>query len=255
MAGRELSRGRATLATVAEAAGVSIATVSKVLNGRQDISAATRTRVEHVLRDLGYVPPSTRPAMGSRSVELVFSDYRNPYFAEILHGVTEAAEEAGIEVVLAQPLTSARAWARRLLQGPREGAIVVTTQLTAEHVEAFAAAGKTLVVIDPVNTPKVDISSIGATNWAGGMQATQHVIELGHTRIGFIGGPPVAAASLARQHGYRAALETPVWPSTAIWSCTGLSPMRAGSPGPPDCSPCRSRRRPSWLPATRQPSG
>jgi LacI family transcriptional regulator len=193
---------------VAEAAGVTPPTVSKVLNGRPDVSAATRTRVQEALREHEYVPPGTRRSQQqARSVELAFGDYRNPYFSEILHGVTQAAAEASIDVVLVGPLDSARAWARRLVKGQREGAIVVTTELTTEHVQAFEAAGRSLVVIDPINLPKIDISSIGATNWAGGMSAAEHLISLGHTRVAFIGGPSSTACSQARLHGYRAALE------------------------------------------------
>jgi LacI family transcriptional regulator len=143
----------------------------------------------------------------SRTVELVFSDYRNPYFGEILQGVTEQASQTGIDVVLGRPMDSGRAWARRMVHGGREGAIVVTSVLTQEHLSSFAAAGRSLVVIDPIEMPKVDIPSIGATNWAGGVSATQHLIDLGHKRIAFVGGPLNTACNQARLHGYRAALE------------------------------------------------
>jgi LacI family transcriptional regulator len=199
---------RSTLAMVAAAAGVTTPTVSKVLNGRPDVAAETRSRVQQALRDYEYVPPATRSfKLQSRTVELVFSDYRNPYFGEILHGVTEQASTAGIDVVVGRPLDSGRAWARRMVRGGREGAIIVTSELTPEHLRAFDAAGRSLVVIDPINMPKIDIPSIGATNWAGGMSAAQHLIDLGHRRIAFVGGPPNTACSQARLHGYRAALE------------------------------------------------
>jgi len=207
MENRTDGRKRPTLAMVAAAAGVSAPTVSKVLNGRADVSAQTRSRVERVLRDQDYVPPATRRP-GARSVELVFSDYKNPYFGEILHGVTEAGEDAGIDIVLGRVHEgSGRAWARRLVNGGREGAIIVTSELTSQQLAAFEAAGLWLVVIDPVNMPKADISSIGATNWAGGLSATEHLIGLGHTRIAFVGGPLSTACSQARLHGYRAALQ------------------------------------------------
>jgi LacI family transcriptional regulator len=138
---------------------------------------------------------------------LVFGDFKNPYFGEILHGVTQAGDEALIDVVLARFLDSGRAWARRLVTAGREGAIVVTSELTAQHIDTFEAAGLSLVVIDPINLPNVDVCSIGATNWTGGLNATEHLIELGHRRIAFIGGPPTTACNQARLHGYRAALE------------------------------------------------
>ena len=74
-------------------------------------------------------------------------------------------------------------------------------------MDAFDAAGLSLVVIDPVNLSNVEVSSIGATNWAGGLSATEHLIGLGHTRIAFVGGPESTACSRARLHGHRAALE------------------------------------------------
>jgi LacI family transcriptional regulator len=161
-----------------------------------------------VLREQDYLPPATRRSQQkTRSVELVFGDYKNPYFGEILAGVTEAGADAGISVVLAPYLDSGRTWARRLVDGGCQGAIIVTSALTGPHLDAFEAAGLTLVVIDPINLPKVDINSIGATNWAGGLSATEHLIGLGHTRIAFIGGPASTACSQARLHGYRAALE------------------------------------------------
>jgi len=201
-------RQRPTLATVAAAAGVSAPTVSKVLNGRADVSAQTRSRVEKVLREHEYLAPASRRSpRQTRSVELIFSEYRNPYFGEILHGVSEAGAECGINIVLAPFLDSGRAWARRLVDGGRQGAIILTSALTDQHIDAFDAAGLSLVVIDPVNVPKVDISSIGATNWAGGVSATEHLIDLGHTRVAFAGGASTTACFQARLHGYRAALE------------------------------------------------
>lgn len=197
-------QNRATLKMVAAAAGVSTPTVSKVLNGRTDVAPQTRARVEQVLREQDYTPQLRHS--GVRSVELVFGDFQNPYFAEILHGVIEAAAQGGIDVVVDRPLDDGVKWANRLSQRGREGAIVVTSELTRQHLAAFAAAGRSVVVIDPV-TPKVDTNSIGATNWAGAVSATRHLIDLGHTRIAFLGGPTITAPGLARLSGYRAAMD------------------------------------------------
>jgi LacI family transcriptional regulator len=206
---KRINGKRVTLALVAQTAGVSPPTVSKVLNNRGDVAPETRTRVEQVLRELDYVPRGTRRAQAdNRCVELVFSDYKNPYFGEILHGAATAADEAGIDVVLGRfPAGSARAWVRRLVARGREGVIILTSEVTGEHVAAFQAAGLSLVVIDPVNPPKIEVSSIGATNWAGGVSATEHLIELGHRRIAFIGGLESTACSQARLHGFRGAME------------------------------------------------
>src|SRR5215212_6442450 len=90
---------RATLAAVASEAGVSLPTVSRVLNNTGAVSPETRSRVEQVLRQLDYVPRPTRhPEPGLRSVELVFEAYNNPYFGEVLYGAANAGDEAGMDI-------------------------------------------------------------------------------------------------------------------------------------------------------------
>ncbi|GAA5170008.1 LacI family DNA-binding transcriptional regulator [Amycolatopsis dongchuanensis] len=207
---------RATLAMVAEAAGVSLPTASKVLNGRGDVSDATRARVEEALREFGYVPQTGRRLpVPTRVVDLVFDDLRSPYSLEILRGITEAGAEIGVDVVVgkvpaaepAGPLAPEHSWAQRLKSSGRQGLIVVTSELSLAQVEGFARAGLPLVVIDPLNLPRVEVTSVGATNWSGGLAAAEHLLSLGHRRIAFAGGPLPASCSQARLHGYRAALE------------------------------------------------
>ena len=84
---------------------------------------------------------------------------------------------------------------------------MVTSELTARQLAAFDRAGLSLVVIDPVNLPRSDVVSVGATNWSGGLAATDHLIRLGHRRIAYVGGPTASSPNQARLHGYRAALE------------------------------------------------
>ncbi|KAA9165859.1 LacI family transcriptional regulator [Amycolatopsis acidicola] len=206
---------RATLQMVADAAGVSLPTASKVLNGRGDVAEATRTRVEGVLRKYGYVPQNGRRTIApARVVDLVFDDLVSPYSLELLRGITDAGAESGVDVVVGRvpvaddgPLTPEDSWAQRLKSSGREGLIVVTSELSLAQVEGFARAGLALVVIDPLNLPRVEVTSVGATNWNGGVSATEHLLGLGHRRIAFAGGPVGASCGQARLHGYRAALE------------------------------------------------
>jgi len=85
--------------------------------------------------------------------------------------------------------------------------ILVTTKLTDAQLVQLRSAGIPLVVIDPANTPPPEIPSVGATNWQGGLAATEHLLSLGHRRIGAITGPIDYLCSLARLDGYRSALE------------------------------------------------
>lgn len=208
-------RKRPTLGMVATDSGVSLPTVSKVLNGRADVAPDTRARVEAALRRHHYVPqPSRRTRSAERTIDLVFDDFISPYSTEVLNGVTDAAAELGVGVVVgrhpvvtAGPLAPEDAWARHLVESDRKGLIVVTSELSSAQLAAFDRVGLALVVIDPVNLPRADVVSIGATNWSGGLAATRHLTELGHRRIAFIGGPVASSCSQARLHGYRAALE------------------------------------------------
>jgi LacI family transcriptional regulator len=85
--------------------------------------------------------------------------------------------------------------------------ILVTSRMTRQQREQLERAGVALVVIDPVDLPDSDLASVGATNWAGGLAATEHLISLGHERIAMIGGPREMLCTQARIDGYRAALE------------------------------------------------
>jgi LacI family transcriptional regulator len=209
------STGRATLATVAASAGVSVATVSKVLNGRHDVAPTTRALVQTLLQQHDYVAPSPRrsTANGHPTVELVFDGALNAYSTEILQGVLDVAAEAGVAVVVAMRAVGQGGadrptpWARDLAAAGRRAVIAVTGQLTTSHLTALARAHVPLVVIDPLNMPRARVTSVGSTNFTGGVAATEHLLSLGHRRIGHVGGPPTAACNQARVHGYRAAME------------------------------------------------
>ncbi|NBE97925.1 substrate-binding domain-containing protein [Nonomuraea sp. KC401] len=201
---------RATLATVAASAGVSVATVSKVLNGRSDVAPATRSLVEALLRQHDYVAPTPRRAdvTGLGSVELQFDADLNAYSTEIIQGAVAAAAEAGVGVVVSiRRADRTAAWARGLVAAGRRALIAVTSELTTGQLAALAKARLPLVLIDPLNLPRTRVTSIGSTNFAGGLAATQHLLSLGHRRIAYVGGPAAAACNQARLHGYRAAME------------------------------------------------
>ncbi|GAB3954876.1 LacI family DNA-binding transcriptional regulator [Kribbella albertanoniae] len=206
-------KGAVTLATVASNAGVSIATVSKVLNGRSDVSSATRARVQDLLAQHGYV--GRRPETVVReSVELFYQGAVNNYSVEIIQGVVVAGQAAGIDVVLnAHPRHESSAtdrasrWIRELIAGGRRAAIGITSELTDADLAALARARLPLVVIDPANIPEPDVTSVGSTNFAGGMAATQHLLDLGHRRIAYLGGQPTSGCNQARLSGFRSAME------------------------------------------------
>src|ERR1700722_9794012 len=201
-----LARDRVTLADIAAAAGVSVATVSKVRNGRADVAARTRSRVEALLTDFNYAARghTGRP----RLVDLVFADL-SPWAVKIFPGAKEApsAEGCCIAVSVVSGEASTEEWLARLSTSQADGVILVLTELSSAHRARLAAMRMPVVIVDPVGQPDPRIPSIGATNWAGGLMATEHLIEIGHRRIGTITGRPSLLCSQARLDGYRAALE------------------------------------------------
>jgi LacI family transcriptional regulator len=201
---------RTTLATIAAEAGVSLPTVSKVVNGRPDVAPATRALVERLLDQHQYGRAGARRPRRSGLVDLVLAGLDSPWAVEILRGVEEwgAAHETGIAVSAVRHGNARPAsWTSGLTSHDTDGVILVTSKLTGDQLGQLRGAGIPLVVVDPVNPPPPELPSVGATNWAGGLVATEHLIELGHRRIGAVSGPADYLCSRARTDGYRSALE------------------------------------------------
>lgn len=208
--GRPSRDRRVTIADIAREAGVSAPTVSKVLNGHAQVSPRTRDKVERLLDEHKYLRRRARPVRGARLIDLVVNALESAWVVEIVRGVEEAAHEAGVGVVVSavhRRTADARRWLDNLSARGSDGVILAVTELDPRRRREFDALGVPQVVVDPVGNPEPNVPSVGATNWAGGMAATEHLLELGHRRIGMLAGPPQVLCSRARLDGYRAALE------------------------------------------------
>ncbi|GIG38721.1 LacI family DNA-binding transcriptional regulator [Cellulomonas phragmiteti] len=208
---------RVTLDDVARSAGVSKATVSKALNARDDIAPDTRARVLATVEQLGYRPttdrghPPRRPALVA-----VLDVLESPYMTHVLGGVLAAATAAGTDLLLRLPpdrgtrtrRTAAAAWVAQQRAAGAVGIVGLTLAEPDALLRAAQDAGVPVVMVDPVDTREGAVVSVGATNWAGGRSATEHLLGLGHRRIAWIGGPAGSAAARERLHGYRAALDS-----------------------------------------------
>ena len=200
---------RVTIATIARHAGVSVPTVSKVINGRSDVAPETRRRVEAAIRTQGY-ERSDRIARRSPLIEVLFHELESAWALEILVGVEQVAREHDLAVVLSELQgrhTPGRGWIEGVLARRPSGVIAVFSDLSEAARAQLRARGIPLVVVDPTGEPLHDIPSIGATNWSGGLAATRHLLGLGHRRIGVISGPEQILCSRARLDGYRAAMD------------------------------------------------
>ncbi|WP_214410700.1 LacI family DNA-binding transcriptional regulator [Sphaerisporangium fuscum] len=205
------AKRRVTIALIAEEAGVSVPTVSKVVNGRPEVAPETRRRVERLLHQHGYKRRTGQSDGPVGLVDLVFAEIESPWAMEIIRGAETAAREAEAGVVVSVLHTHSgpgRDWLDRIAARRTDGVVLVASRLTRRQHGQLLARSIPFVIVDPEGEPAPDVASVGATNWHGGLAATRHLLELGHRRIGMIGGPPEMLCSRARIDGYRAALET-----------------------------------------------
>ena len=202
-----------TLAVVAREAGVSVPTASKVVNGREDVAPETRRRVTEALNLLGYVRrPRFDATKAPGLVDLVVHSLDSSWSGAVLHGVEEAAHEAGLEVVVSAGLTRARGgrperdWLDKLTSRGSAGVLFNLAELSAAQYAWLDQHRIPYVMIDPVHEPPPGVVSVGAANWQGGVTATEHLLALGHERIAVIAGHRRKMCSSARVGGYRSAL-------------------------------------------------
>ncbi|CAL9409517.1 Catabolite control protein A [Streptomyces sp. enrichment culture] len=202
-----------TLAVVAREAGVSVPTASKVVNGREDVAPETRRRVTEALDRLGYVRrPRFDAAKSPGMVDLVVHSLDSSWSGAVLHGVEEAAHDAGLDVVVSAALARSRAgrpergWLDKLTVRGSAGVLFNLAELTETQYAWLEQHRIPFVMIDPVLEPPPGVVSVGAANWQGGVTATEHLLSLGHERIAVITGRRRTMCSGARLAGYRSAL-------------------------------------------------
>lgn len=208
MSEEDEANGRVTLAEVARVAGVSLPTVSKVLNGRADVSRVTRAKVERLLEEHGYrrrSRTSSQPAL----LELVFHELDSIWAMELIKGVEQVARDNRATVVLTVSgtrHTPGPEWLAGVLQRKPLGVVLVFSTLPQDVKRQLRAAAIPFVVVDPAGDPDPDVPSVGSANWAGGLAATRHLTAQDHERVAIITGPEDMLCSLARLDGYRSAM-------------------------------------------------
>ncbi len=210
---KQTSSNRGTISEIAARAGVSIPTVSRVLNGRPDVAPATRARIEQILKESGYV--HSKAARGLRKgssgiIDLLVPGLDNPYVTEIIRGVEEALRRTGLRLALSftqdLPLGE-RQWLDKIAYRATDGAILVLARGQSSRLDELRRRGIPFIFVDYHGELGPDVPSVGTTNWAGGRMAVEYLLSLGHRRIAIIAGPASLRCSLDRIAGYRAALE------------------------------------------------
>lgn len=201
--------GRVTIGDVARTAGVSVATVSKVINDRYGVAPDTSARVHQVIADLGYESSIVARSLRSRRTNVIgilVAEFE-PFSTELLKGISEAVEGTGYEL-LAYSGGMGRhdrvGWEQRYLSRLAgtliDGAVLVTPTVVNPRNTI------PVVAVDPHTGPSGP-PTVDSDNLAGARAATEHLLELGHRRIGFIGGRTDLESARLREKGYRDAHE------------------------------------------------
>jgi len=201
---------RATMKDIADRVGVSVATVSRVLNGRPDVSKKTRSLVLQALRESRPVPGARRIG-GTRTglVGVTVPVVQYEYYGLILGGISEALYEQGLRLALCATRyehVRERTLVERLVHDATDGGLLVMPTESPDELLSLRRQGYPFVVIDPREELPDGIPSVSAANVSGAKEAVDHLIGLGHRRIAAITGPRELASMEDRFAGYCAAL-------------------------------------------------
>ncbi|MBX7267336.1 LacI family DNA-binding transcriptional regulator [Micromonospora sp. Llam7] len=207
--GSSTTLGATTIATIAQEVGVSTATVSKVLNGRSDVAAGTRARVEASLERHRYRRRARR-ASAEGQIDLVFHEFGSDWALEIIRGVEAVTTLKEVNVLLSQ-LSGARrppqSWIDSVIARRPLGVLLVMCNLTDQQRQHLQRQSIPVVVVDTDSASAASVPTVGSNNWNGGLLATRHLLELGHRRIAIISGPQDVLCARARTAGFRCAHE------------------------------------------------
>jgi LacI family transcriptional regulator len=199
-----------TIATIADEVGVSVTTVSKVLNGRADVAPDTRARVEASLERHSYRRRTRRAAESTGRIDLVFHEYDSAWSMEIIQGVEAVTAPAGLDMVLSQlggRHHPPQQWLDALLARRPLGVLFVLCSPTQAQQHQLRRQGIAFVVVDTDSATTASVPTVGSNNWNGGLLATRHLLELGHRRIAIISGPEDVLCARTRLSGFRFAHE------------------------------------------------
>jgi DNA-binding LacI/PurR family transcriptional regulator len=201
----------ASLRDVAQLAGVSLATASRVASGTAQVRPATRARVERAMRELLYVTPTRSSELNA--IGLLVPELANPIFPALAETMENRATEHRLASILCNTGGSAAneiEYGQMLLARQVEGMIFISSEATDlrgehGHYRRLVEAGAKIVFVNGA-VPTIEIASVGVDERSAGELATQHLIELGHERIGFVAGPVYSRATIDKAAGRQMAL-------------------------------------------------
>ncbi|MCL4516385.1 MAG: LacI family transcriptional regulator [Firmicutes bacterium] len=199
-----------TIRDIAREAGVSTATVSRVLNDLQSVTEETRRKVLETVNRLGYRPNGLARSLSTKrtgTMGLIISDITNPFFPEIARGVEDVLNAYGYNVILCNTDGHAEkeaAYIRLLVEKRVDGIIFASVRTDKSDLSDLDANGIPWVLAGRT-LPGIDRDCVVVDNILGAYQATQHLLQLGHRRIGYVSGPFHVSVNMERLEGFRQA--------------------------------------------------
>jgi len=195
---------------VAKLANVSTATVSRVLRKPDKVSKDTRQKVMEAIKQLNYQPNMVARQFRTKetkTVLVVIPDVTSPFFSEVLRGIEHTALESGYRVILGDTendINREHEYIELLLQQQADGAILLTARMDRTRLEEIANQFPVVLACEYID--ELDIPTVSIDNINGARRATEHLIQLGHTRIAHIAGPMNVILSRDRLKGYEQAI-------------------------------------------------
>lgn len=224
-----------TIEDVAAAAGVSKATVSRVISGTfAHIRPETRRRVEEAIQSLNYRPSAVARSLTSRrtfTVGMLVSDVANPFYGEVIHGVEDEAISVGYNVLLANTnydTGRGMALVRSLIDRRADGVLIMSSSASDEWLEELARSGIAAVVLDWARRDIENVSCIEIDFRPGIVEAAALLVELGHKRIGHVAGPLDLKTSRDRRDAFLDALDARGLPRARVLIATGPLTIEGG---------------------------
>ncbi len=211
MSRRKKNSGEVTIIDVAREANVSYSTVSRVVNNKEYVKPETRRRVVQAMSRLGYqVNLQARSLAGGRSnvIGLLVVDLTTQYMGEIMRGIDDVLAANQYELMLYtthRRKTKESTYVNMMARGLADGLLIVLPRNTDEYLESLRDRDFPYVLIDQTSTDEADLT-VTAANHQGGYEATKHLIDLGHKRIGIVTGWMDMISARDRLEGYKAAL-------------------------------------------------
>ena len=205
-----------TIDDIAKQAGVSSATISRVLNNSSYVKEETREKVLKVIEEMNYVPSAIARSLSKRetsTIGIIVPDITNSYFGEIIKGISKIAEDVGLNIILFNTNNNVKSELKALeeVKKHRLKGVIMTpcfgnTEFQTDFIETIRGINIPIVLVS-ADLSYINLSRVFVDDVMGGYEATSALIKSGHKKIAIITGIMISSSAVNRLKGYKRALE------------------------------------------------